>query len=191
MEMRTTTHRERNTKGVQEFAEALPTGRHLNLLQVGPGASIKGFGGLTGKNSRMRWLAKPVETLLRRVPLPDNCLESYETLELLAALSRQQLDFDLLVCDINPRVLDIVSETVGPYNSVDYKEHDIAQAPVPGNFDGIVCVNVLCRITDVLIPAAIQNLKTSTVSGGIILTQEHPEKVDSSDAGLRPLHINS
>lgn len=175
MKLNTTTHQERNPDVLKAFVASVPP--NPTILQVGAGVSARGFGRITQKGTWTRPFSKPLETLLRKLPLPDIFFENYESKELLDLLIQRETQFDLIVCDINPRALRIIQQSIGvtPF-PVSFKTQDITQWQPENQYDGAVCINVFCRIAAEKRNQSVANIVSSLPVNGVLAVDPNEEK---------------
>lgn len=181
MALNTTTFPRRNVVGfgqVRELLEPL-AGRSLSILEAGPGLAVRYLG-------RFHSL-RPVERLVRRLPLPDTFYESYETDDLLQVFSGADIRLTLL--DVHPRPLRVISAQSPA--SVRTIVADLG-APMPaalgqlkGSFDLVVALALIGRIaTEQQRKLATETLASLVKPGGLIFANQG----DFAAAGCVPSH---
>ncbi|MCC6735303.1 MAG: class I SAM-dependent methyltransferase [Bauldia sp.] len=182
MDLRTTTYAGRHRHLLERLAALAPKGP-LRILECGPGLAVRGLGRLSSRGVPGRPLFKGIETLVRRLPLPDGAYENYETGELLAAFGRDRVDLTLL--DINPRSLAVISANLAPYR-VRTVIADLADPATPlrreleGGFDVVLALATIGRIPEPRRDAAAENLLRLTRPGGLVV--EDTGRIARSDA---------
>jgi len=170
MDLATTTYAGRHRRLLERLATLAPPGR-LRILEVGPGLAVRGLGRLAARGAPGRAVFKGVETLVRRLPLPDGAFENYETEDLLEAFGRDRVDLTLL--DINPRALSVVAANLVPF-AVTTVRADLADPALPAHrelarpFDLVVALATLGRIPEGRRAAAALNLVRLTRPGGLV-----------------------
>ncbi|MCW5715100.1 MAG: class I SAM-dependent methyltransferase [Bauldia sp.] len=170
MDLGTTTYAGRHRRLLEGLAALAPAGP-LRVLEVGPGLAVRGLGRLASRGVPGRAVFKGLETLVRRLPLPDGAYENYETEDLLAAFGRGRVDLTLL--DINPRSLAVIAANLAPLR-VTTVNADLADAALPrrpelaGRFDVIVALSTIGRIPEERRQAAADNLVRLARPGGLV-----------------------
>lgn len=174
MDLRTTTRPRRlagELKTARALVEATAPGRPIDMLEVGPGLAVRYLGRLAEETRPAADIFRRIEVGVRRIPMPDSWLESYETGELLAAF--EGLPIRLTILDINPRVLDIVR---GLHPRVLLRsivadlgqERPAALVPIYGSFDLVIAHAVLGRIASGVRERAGENLVRLARPGGLL-----------------------
>ncbi len=174
MDLETTTFRGRNLPLLHAARDALgaQSGQRLRILQVGPGLSVRYLGRWQTPGTPFRPFFKGLETLVRRLPMPDGWYENYESAEILEVFGSDRVD--LTVVDINPRVVEIVAANLLPAKVETHAGNfgDPARGwrrRLGGPFDVAISLTVLHRIAS---PewrrTAVADLVALTRSGGII-----------------------
>lgn len=170
MDLATTTYAGRHRRLLGRLASLAPAGR-LRILEVGPGLAVRGLGRLAARSVPGRAVFKGIETLVRRLPLPDGAYENYETEDLLSAFGRDRLDLTLL--DINPRSLSVIAANLAPL-AVTTVTADLADPALTlrrefaHTFDVVVALATIGRIPEGRRPAAAANLARLTRPGGLV-----------------------
>lgn len=170
MDLRTTTYAGRHRSLLDRLAALAPVGR-LRILEVGPGLAVRGLGRLASRGVPGRAVFKGIETLVRRLPLPDGAYENYETEDLLAAFGRDRVDLTLL--DINPRSLVVIAANLAPL-PVTTVTADLADPELPlrrelaSRFDVVVALATVGRLPEGRRTAAADNLVRLTRPGGLV-----------------------
>lgn len=170
MELQTTTYAGRHRLLLERLASLAPKGR-LRILEAGPGLAVRGLGRLAARGVPGRPLFKAVETLVRRLPLPDGAYENYETREILDAFGRDRVDLTLL--DINPRSLAVISGNLAPFPvttvTADLADPALAlRRELAAGFDVVIALATVGRVPETLRAAAAENLVRLTRPGGLI-----------------------
>ncbi|MGV8838681.1 MAG: hypothetical protein ACWA6X_00090 [Bauldia sp.] len=171
MQLQTTTYAGRHKRLLAQIASLAPPGR-LRILECGPGLAVRGLGRLSSRGVPGRPLFKGIETLVRRLPLPDGAYENYETGELLDAFGRDRVHLTLL--DVNPRSLTVISANLAPYR-VATVTADLADPATPlrpdlaDGFDVVIALATVGRIPDDRRDSAAQNLLRLTRPGCIVV----------------------
>lgn len=170
MDLKTTTYAGRHRGLLANLAAIAPDGP-LRILEVGPGLAVRGLGRLAARGVPGRSVFKGIETLVRRLPLPDGAYENYETEDLLAAFGHQRVDLTIL--DINPRSLAVIAGNLAPLKVATVtadlsdpalgRRHDLA-----GSFDVIIALATIGRIPPERRAAAALNLVLMTRPGGLV-----------------------
>lgn len=170
MDLGTTTYAGRHRGLLASLAAIAPDGP-LRILEVGPGLAVRGLGRLAARGIPGRSLFKAIETLVRRLPLPDRAYENYETEDLLAAFGRQRIDLTIL--DINPRSLAVIAGNLAPLRvatvTADLSDPALARrSDLVGSFDVIIALATIGRIPLERRAAAALNLVRLTRPGGLV-----------------------
>lgn len=173
MELRTTTYQGRHVALLERAASlvARPPGRGLRIVEAGPGLAVKHLGRMARLGSPLRPVAKGIETLVRRLPLPDSWLENYETAEIIAAFGS---DARVTVVDINPRTVAILgrrfaSRGVTGVNADLASPDFLATAGLTLPYDVAIALSTLGRIPPERQAAAARNLAAAVAPGGLVL----------------------
>lgn len=184
MELRTTTRRSRNLAVLEEARSLLARpapGEVMRVLEVGPGLAVKYLGRAP---ARIRPVVQPLETVLRRLPMPDACFENYETGEILSIFAGWPIALTLI--DINPRVLRIVQGNHGAA-ALDAKTVDLGETGNPTieslsrRFEVIVALSTLSRVPRAVRQIAVLNLRRMAKPGALIVVND----IDISGPGCR------
>lgn len=134
--LNTTTYRNRRPGRFLELAELTGDIDSPVVIDIGPGGVIKGFEPLIRPGSPIRFVAKLIESLLRRLPfLP---LESFEPFEIYQAF--EQRDPKMFAVDIHPRIADNVTRQSG--GRIQGLVHNLAKGPIPNPGDVVICCAV-------------------------------------------------
>lgn len=173
MELQTTTYKGRHVALLERAAALVtrPDGRGLCIMEAGPGLSVKYLGRMARVGSPVRPVAKGIETVVRRLPLPDAWLENYETVEIIAAFGPRTA---VTVVDINPRTVGILGRRFASRGVTGIRA-DLASAAfleTPGlaaPFDVAIALSTLGRIPPHRQAAAAGNLAAAVAPGGLVL----------------------
>ncbi len=194
MDLKTTTRPRRRANvfaALRSFVQAPPSGRPLEVANVGPGLAVKYLGRLAASDVPGWDLFRRFESGVRRVPMPDAFYESYETKELVAALG--DLPFRLTLVDINPRVLRVVAHGLGRPDVQTVmadlgEERAVRLAPYRGKFDLVVAFAVVGRVKERIRENARDNVRSLVRPGGLLLSAGDLANSDfaaiSADIGL-------
>jgi SAM-dependent methyltransferase len=178
MDLKTTTSPRRRAQvfaNLRGVVQAPPSGRPLEVANVGPGLAVKYLGRLAAMD-RPGWdLFRRLESGVRRVPMPDAFYENYESIELAAALGT--MPFRLTLIDINPRVLRVAAQGVSGHKvetvAADLgEERSVRLAPYRGKFDLVVAFAVIGRVRERLRQNARDNVASLVRPGGLLLGGE-------------------
>ncbi|MFT5112322.1 MAG: SAM-dependent methyltransferase [Parasphingorhabdus sp.] len=114
--------------------------RTVKILEIGPGACTKYFG-------ENHWGQRIVDKIVRRLPLPFNCYESYETSLLRTTAFKHGFYPSITVVDISKKVLRIV-RSGNEFEDVRFLQRDICESPrfIGHDFDMVICLNVLMHL---------------------------------------------
>jgi len=175
LNVKTTTFVNRNTDLFRRIQAQLIAAdrKKLKILQVGPGMATKFVGRF---NDYGRWRpVKRLETVLRRLPLPDACYENYETGELLSVFRAHEPE--LTVADIARKPLNVVARNFrdAPVMTVrlDLSDRRAGEsAGLLGKFDLVVCMATVVRVPRKLQGTALENLVKFAAPGGLIVTDQ-------------------
>ena len=174
MDLGTTTYAGRHSKLFKDAAELVvgPGGRPLQILEIGPGLSVRWLGRVSGKPAFIRIILKGVETVVRRLPLPDSCFENYESEEILTAFGRQRSELSLM--DVNPRPLRVIGQNPKIPVAAKLTADLTALQLEPGHpqfeaFDVVVALTTLARIPVDKRARAAENIAAMTRRGGWVL----------------------
>lgn len=174
MDLKTTTFLGRNVELLHAVAEMAPSASRLRILEVGPGLAVRRLGRLSAPGRPLRTLFKGIETLARRLPLPDRWYENYESQEIIEAFGRDRVEMTIL--DINPRTLAVIKDQLAPFPVttivVDLSAMDPEATGLAGRFDIVVALAMLGRIQPVPRPRAAAALIACGKSGGLIVENE-------------------
>jgi hypothetical protein len=178
MDLKTTT-RPRRRKAeftlLRQFVKAPPSGRPLEVANVGPGLAVRYFGRLAASDFPGGDLFRRIESGIRRIPLPDAFYENYETAELVAALG--DIPFNLTLIDINPRVVRVVARNMSGHH-VDHVLVDLGEersarlAPYRSKFDLVVAFAVVGRVKEKGRDAARDNIRSLIRPGGLLVANQ-------------------
>jgi hypothetical protein len=175
MDLKTTTRPRRRADvfaTLRRFVQAPPSGRPLEVANVGPGLAVRYLGRLSATDVPGWEVFRRIESGVRRVPMPDAFYENYETAELVAALDG--IPFRLTLVDINPRVLRVVSQrmrgAVVDTVAADLgEERAVRLAPYRGKFDLVVAFAVVGRVKEKTRQNARENVQSLVRPGGFLL----------------------
>lgn len=171
MDLATTTYAGRHRDLLERLAALAPAGR-IRVLEAGPGLAVRGLGRLAARGTPGRLLFKSIETLVRRLPLPNAAYENYETEDLLAAFGRDRVNLTLL--DINPRSLAVIEANLAPF-PVTAVTADLADAALTRRpelarpFDIVIALATIGRIPVERRAAAADNLVRLARPGGLVV----------------------
>ena len=174
MDLKTTTFVGRNIALLHAAAEMVPPAGRLRILEVGPGLAVRRLGRLSAPGRPFRRTFKGIETLARRLPLPDRWYENYESGEIIEAFGRDRVDLTIL--DINPRSLAVIKEQLAPFPVTTLVANlaviDPDAANLAGRFDIVIALATLGRIQPVPRPRAAAALIACAKRGGLIVENE-------------------
>ena len=171
MDLKTTTFVGRNVGLLQTVADMAPKATRLRVLEVGPGLAVRQLGRLASPGRPFRTMFKGIETLTRRLPLPDRWYENYESGEIIATFGRARIE--LTVLDINPRSLAVIREQLTPFPVAtivaDLAAMDPGEIGLAGKFDVVIALAMLGRIQPAPRPTAAANLIACARPGGLVV----------------------
>ena len=174
MDLKTTTFVGRNIGLLHAVAAMVPPAGRLRILEVGPGLAVRRLGRLSAPGRPFRGMFKGIETLARRLPMPDRWYENYESEEIIAAFGRDRVDLTIL--DINPRSLAVIKDQLAPFPVttivVDLAAMDPTAIGLAGRFDVVIALAMLGRIQPVPRPRAAAALIACATPGGLIVENE-------------------
>lgn len=134
--LNTTTYRNRRPGRFRQLAQETADIDSPTIIDIGPGGVIKGFEPLIRPGSPIRFVAKLLESLLRRLPfLP---LESFEPFEIYEAFEQRKPT--LFAVDIHPRIAGNVERQSG--GRIKGLVHNLAKGPVNPQGDIVICCAV-------------------------------------------------
>lgn len=165
MELKSTTHKNRNIPLLGVLADIFPKAQMLDVLEIGPGAAVKFIGRYTGFDAPFRRILKPLETALRRLPLPQSAFENYESVELFNAIANIN---SLTISDMNPRVVKIARAGLPATANVIGKQVDITTQSFDSVYDVIVCLNVISRTALTDQPQAAKTVFAALAPQGVL-----------------------
>lgn len=175
MDLKTTTRPRRHRAefdALRRVVAAPPSGRALEVANVGSGLAVKYFGRLSTEDVFGWDIFRHIDSGVRRIPMPDAFYENYETAEIVAALG--DIPFRLTLIDIQPRVARVVARTMRG-RSVDYvvadlgEERSVRLAPYRGKFDVVVAFAIAGRVKDKARDNARDNVRSLLRPGGIFV----------------------
>jgi len=180
LDVKTTTFVDRHTE-IFRFAETLldAAQKPIRILQVGPGMALRGVGRFnTFEGAR---IVKRLETALRRIPLPVQFYENFETGELLRMFASH--DPRLTVADISRKSLDVVENCYGERIDgtvwMDLSDPAFAERDdLKDRFDIVICLAAVVRVPRDGQAAARHNLASFAKPDGLIISEQ-----DLSDKG--------
>ena len=164
--LNTTTYRNRRPGRFLELAELTSDIESPVVIDIGPGGVIKGFEPLIRPGSPIRFVAKLIESLLRRLPfLP---LESFEPFEILQAF--EQRNPIMIAVDIHPRIAhNVEKQSDGRIRGL---VHNLAKGPVATPGDVVICCAVFPNNEGTMQDMA-HNIVRSVKPGGYLFLPPH------------------
>ncbi len=159
--LNTTTYRNRRPGRFLELAKLTADITSPVILDIGPGGVIKGFEPLIRPGSPIRFVAKIIESLLRRLPFFP--LETFEPIEILQAFEKSNPD--MIAVDIHARITDTVEKQSG--GRIRGLVHNVAKGPIETPGDIVICCAVFPNNEGTLQDMA-HNIVCSVKPGGFL-----------------------
>lgn len=182
--LNTTTYDQRVQKLLEQLAKITTDIENPTILDVGAGGVLYGTKSLIKPGSPARFLFKPLESLLRRIPfLPLQTFEPFNIQDAFADRSPS-----ITVLDIEPRVVAAVTRQ--SQGDIQAKVHDIGDGSFEPCVDIAVCHAALHDPVSQDLPTMVHNLVQSVRVGGYILFVSNfghlilKEKVEEINHGI-------